>query len=70
MLFLALTESCSHWLNYIHHLNGAGWAFLSGSNGKESVCCAGDQGLIPGLGRSPGEEIKTLGESKQCVLSR
>ena len=29
--------------------------FLSGSNGKESVCIAGDPGLIPGLGRYPGE---------------
>ena len=26
-----------------------------GSNGKESACNAGDSGLIPGLGRSPGE---------------
>ena len=26
-----------------------------GSAGKESVCNAGDLGLIPGLGRSPGE---------------
>ena len=25
------------------------------SDGKESDCNAGDQGLIPGLGRSPGE---------------
>ena len=33
--------------------------FLSGfpaaSAGKESACNAGDLGLIPGLGRSPGE---------------
>ena len=29
--------------------------FPSGSVGKESACNAGDQGLIPGLGRSPGE---------------
>ena len=28
----------------------------SGSAGKESACNAGDIGLIPGLGRSPGEE--------------
>ena len=28
---------------------------LSGSVGKESACNAGDLGLIPGLGRSPGE---------------
>ena len=26
-----------------------------GSDGKESACKAGDAGLIPGLGRSPGE---------------
>ena len=30
--------------------------FPSGSAGKASVCNAGDPGLIPGLGRSPGEE--------------
>ena len=29
--------------------------FPSGSDGKVSVCNAGDPGLIPGLGRSPGE---------------
>ena len=26
-----------------------------GSNGKESACHAGDLGLIPGLGKSPGK---------------
>jgi len=29
--------------------------FPGGSGGKESTCNAGDLGLIPGLGRSPGE---------------
>ena len=29
--------------------------FPGGSEGKESVCNVGDQSLIPGLGRSPGE---------------
>ena len=29
--------------------------FPGGSAGKESACNAGDLGLIPGLGRSPGE---------------
>ena len=29
--------------------------FPSGSVGKESACNAGDPGLIPGLGKSPGE---------------
>ena len=29
--------------------------FPDGSDGKESSCSVGDQGLIPSLGRSPGE---------------
>ena len=29
--------------------------FPGGSDGKEYTCNAGDLGLIPGLGRSPGE---------------
>ena len=29
--------------------------FPDGSGGKESACNAGDPGLIPGLGRFPGE---------------
>ena len=31
-------------------------SFLGGSAGKESTYNEGDLGLIPGLGRSPGEE--------------
>ena len=31
--------------------------FLGSSAGKEPACNAGDPGLIPGLGRSPGEGI-------------
>ena len=30
-------------------------SFPGGSDGKESACKVGDLGLIPGLGRSPGE---------------
>ena len=30
-------------------------SFPDGSDGKESACNVGDLGLIPGLGRSPGE---------------
>ena len=38
-------------------LKGALWASTQmPSNGKESVCDAGDSGSIPGLERSPGEE--------------
>ena len=29
--------------------------FPGGSAGEESACSVGDQGLVPGLGRSPGE---------------
>ena len=29
--------------------------FPGSSDGKESACSAGDPGLTPGLGRSPGE---------------
>ena len=32
----------------------ANQGFPGGSEGKESACNAGDAGLIPGLGRSPG----------------
>ena len=31
------------------------YGFPGGSDGKESVCSAGDLGLILGLGKSPGE---------------
>ena len=37
------------WRNYIHQ------AFPGGSDGKASAYNVGDPGLIPGLGRSPGE---------------
>ena len=32
-----------------------GLCFPGGSDGKASACNAGDRGLIPGSGRSPGE---------------
>ena len=32
------------------------WDFPGVSDGKASACNAEDLGLIPGLGRSPGEE--------------
>ena len=32
------------------------WGFLDGSDSKESASNAEDLGLIPGLGKSPGEE--------------
>ena len=41
--------------NTISHLITYFMGFPGGSDGKESVCNAGDLGSIPGLGRSPGE---------------
>ena len=46
----------------------------SGSAGKESACHAGDPGLIPGTGRSPGEGIgyplqySGLENSMNCIV--
>ena len=39
-------------LNVLPCLKG----FPDDSDGKESTCNSGDQSLIPGLGKSPGEE--------------
>ena len=47
-----------------------GPVFPGGSDSKESACNAGDLGLIPGLGRSPGEgngnplQYSCLGKSR------
>ena len=44
------------------------------STGKESTCNAGDLGLIPGLGRSPGEgkghplQYPGLENSMDCIV--
>ena len=44
-----------------------------GSNGRESTCNVGDLGLIPGLGRSPGEgnsyplQYSGLESSMDCI---
>ena len=48
--------------------------FPCGSVGKESTCNVGDLGLIPGLGRSPGEgkgylpQYSDLENSMDCIL--
>ena len=48
--------------------------FPGGSAGKESACHAGDLGLIPGLGRSPGEgkgsplQYSGLENSGDCIV--
>ena len=48
--------------------------FPGGSIGKESACNVGDLGLIPGLGRSPGEgngyplQYSGLENSMDCIV--
>ena len=48
--------------------------FPCGSAGKESACNVGDLGLIPGLGRSPGEghgyplQYSGLENSMDCIV--
>ena len=44
---------CTLALEWASPVSGVG--FPGGSDGKESACSVGDPGLIPGLGRSPGE---------------
>ena len=44
--------------------------FPGGSVGKESACHAGDLGLIPGSGRSPGEEMTTHSSILAWEISR
>ena len=44
------------------------WSFPCGSDGKESTCYAGDPGLIPGLGRSPGEGNMATRSSTLFIL--
>ena len=50
-----MLESTSGFM-YLYILSPARLGFSPGSDGKASACNAGDLGLIPGSGRSPGEE--------------
>ena len=52
-MFLDVYQLAINKYIYIHTQCNPG--FLCSSVGKESACNAGDQGSIPGLGRSPGE---------------
>ena len=61
LLSLNLARECVAPLVYFYYQfflwpsHGNNMGFPSGSDGKASLCNAGDPGLIPGLGRSPGE---------------
>ena len=61
--------------NKINKCSFLSWrGFLCGSAGKESTCNEGDLGLIPGLGRSPGEgkgyplQYFGLENSMDCII--
>ena len=43
--------------------------FPGGSAGKENTCNAGHLGLIPGLGRSPGEGKPNSFKRGLCILA-
>ena len=48
------SSTCSSWDVFGRSLDLV-LGFPGGSDGKASACNAGDPGLIPGLGRSPGD---------------
>ena len=62
-------QVCRH----VHKPRSIDYIFPGGSAGKESACNVGDLGLIPGLGRSPGEgkgytlQYSGLGISMDCI---
>ena len=51
MLFISSSELIYLLIIKFHPSTGLPWWF----RGKESACSAGDLGLIPGVGRPPGE---------------
>ena len=57
------------WLAFRKPLNQE-LSFPGSSAGKQSACNAGDLGLIPGLGRSPGEGKVDSGleNSMDCIV--
>ena len=64
--FLGFFRNCSPYLIIV--------GFPCGSTGKESACNVGDLGLIPGLGRPPGEgegyplQYSGLENSMDCIV--
>ena len=50
-----LDVKMSYFLSHFSRYLGVWVGFPGSSDSKESACHAGDLGLIPGLGRSPGE---------------
>ena len=63
-----------HWAPRFRWVQLPPKGFPDGSAGRESTCNAGDLGLIPGLGRSPGEgkgyplQYSGLENSTDCIV--
>ena len=51
----SLPGSCDHVILHAGILEWVAMPFPGGSDGKACACNAGDPGLIPGSGRSPGD---------------
>ena len=49
-IYIPINSGKGNWMKVVK-----GWTSLGGSESKEPACNAGDLGLIPGLGRFPGE---------------
>ena len=60
--------------HYFANISPSSQGFPGGSEGKASACNVGDLGLIPGLGRSPGEgkgyslQYSGLENSMDCIV--
>ena len=52
---------CLRWRVMKQGIKFCFWGFPGVSDGKKYVCNVGDPGLIPGLGRSPGECLEWKG---------
>ena len=67
-----VTKKIPHYYICVLKINKKG--FPGSSAGKESICNAGDPGLIPGSGRSPGEgkgyplQSSGLENSMDCIV--
>ena len=55
LAFLLFPLKSSYWVSNLIIMDMTVFRFSGGSDGKASVYNAGDPGLSPGLGRSPGE---------------
>ena len=55
LAFLLFPLKSSYWVSNLIIMDMTVFRFSGGSDGKAPVYNVGDTGLIPGLGRSPGE---------------